>query len=115
MVKNQVESFFWRTITVYGSPYDEAKSEFIDELDLGGVCLGFQAASRPLALRISFSGPESQWKLTLHVKLGIAKRTASASFGPILPTLLPPKCQNAMFYVSLLPTIKAILCPLFSS
>jgi hypothetical protein len=34
VVKNQVDGFLWRVITVYGSPYDETKSKFIDELDL---------------------------------------------------------------------------------
>lgn len=31
-VKNNVDNFIWRLIVVYGSPYDETKMEFIDEI-----------------------------------------------------------------------------------
>jgi hypothetical protein len=34
MVKNQVDGFLWRVITVYASPYDETKAVLLDELDL---------------------------------------------------------------------------------
>jgi hypothetical protein len=34
IVKNISDNFIWRLIVVYGSPYDEFKSDFIDELDL---------------------------------------------------------------------------------
>ena len=32
MIKNIDSKFIWRFISVYGSPYDEGKSEFIQEL-----------------------------------------------------------------------------------
>jgi hypothetical protein len=34
VVKNQVDKFVWRMVVVYGSPYEETKTEFIDELHL---------------------------------------------------------------------------------
>jgi hypothetical protein len=33
MVRNHADNFLWRIITVYGTPYDDTKFEFIDELD----------------------------------------------------------------------------------
>jgi hypothetical protein len=33
IVKNYDEKFKWRLIVVYGSPYEESKTEFIEELD----------------------------------------------------------------------------------
>lgn len=32
MVRNNCDNFTWRLIVVYGSPYDEGKEEFINEL-----------------------------------------------------------------------------------
>ena len=33
IVRNCQDNFVWRLITVYGSPYDEGKQEFINELE----------------------------------------------------------------------------------
>jgi hypothetical protein len=34
VVKNMVNNLIWRLIVVYGSPYEEIKLEFIEELDM---------------------------------------------------------------------------------
>jgi hypothetical protein len=34
VVKNMVDNLIWRLIVVYGSPYEEIKLEFIEELDM---------------------------------------------------------------------------------
>jgi hypothetical protein len=34
IVKNKVDNLVWRLIVVYGSPYEETKGEFINELHL---------------------------------------------------------------------------------
>jgi hypothetical protein len=34
VVKNNVDNFVWGLIVVYGSPYEETKVEFINELHL---------------------------------------------------------------------------------
>jgi exonuclease III len=34
VVKNMVDNLIWRLIVVYGSPYEETKLEFIEELDM---------------------------------------------------------------------------------
>jgi len=33
IIRNCHDNFVWRLITVYGSPYDEGKQEFINELE----------------------------------------------------------------------------------
>lgn len=33
VVRNCQDNFTWRLITVYGSPYDEGKQDFLNELD----------------------------------------------------------------------------------
>jgi hypothetical protein len=57
MVKNCYDKFDWRLIVVYGSPYEEGKLRFIQELDsfldnwdrptvLGVILIWFLAAKR---------------------------------------------------------------------
>jgi hypothetical protein len=33
MIKNSYDKFVWRLVVVYGSPYEEGKSEFLQELE----------------------------------------------------------------------------------
>jgi hypothetical protein len=33
MIKNHIDNFVWRLIVVYGSPYEEGKTRFVQELD----------------------------------------------------------------------------------
>ena len=40
LVTDKKSNFTWRCIVVYGSPYEEGKQEFLDELDK--VLMGWQ-------------------------------------------------------------------------
>jgi len=33
MIKNSLDKFVWRLVVVYGSPYEEGKLEFLQELE----------------------------------------------------------------------------------
>jgi hypothetical protein len=34
LVKNQIDKFIWRLLVVYGSPYEETKLDFVNELHM---------------------------------------------------------------------------------